>query len=146
MYYSAKINIKISHLCTKKPENFVIKNLNIPFNKLYHNHKLISVKYLNFKQITSKFKTCSTTHDIAKMTKHVGFYSSISNLHLKLILKKHLHIDEDDGYLYCDEMRVEDIRKSVPEKLFYLYSKNALTMNFEAYHQALAHIPSIIGI
>ena len=27
----------------------------------------------------------------------------------------------DDGYMYCDTMKVEDVRHQVPESLFYLY-------------------------
>jgi diaminopimelate decarboxylase len=29
----------------------------------------------------------------------------------------------EDGYVYVDNMRVEDIRKEVPDSPFYLYSK-----------------------
>ena len=46
----------------------------------------------------------------------------------------------DDGYLYCDELRVEDVRKehlkrlcdaNVPQQPCYLYSKAKLTANYE---------------
>lgn len=50
-----------------------------------------------------------------------------------------------DGYMYCDNMRVEDIRQQVPESPFYLYSKAKVEGNFNAYRQALGGLESIIG-
>jgi diaminopimelate decarboxylase len=59
---------------------------------------------------------------------------------------------EGDGYLYCDEMRVEDIRAQVassPQSTpgpFYLYSQARITANYQAYKEALEGLPdSIIG-
>lgn len=51
----------------------------------------------------------------------------------------------EDGFVYCDDVKVCDVRASVPETPFYLYSKNQLTQNYEAYSAALAGIDSIIG-
>lgn len=34
-----------------------------------------------------------------------------------------------DGYLYCDTMRVDDIRAQVPESPFYLYRSEAHVMH-----------------
>lgn len=60
----------------------------------------------------------------------------------------------DDGFLYCDDMRVEDCRTEhlkrlhdagVPQQPMYLYSKAKLTANFEAYRDALGDLPHIIG-
>lgn len=51
----------------------------------------------------------------------------------------------EDGYLYCDNMRVDDIRNQVAESPFYLYSKDTVTDNFTAYKNALAGMDSIIG-
>lgn len=39
----------------------------------------------------------------------------------------------DDGYLYCDNLRIDDIRQQVPESPFYLYSKDRVTANYAAY-------------
>eukprot|EP00891_Asterochloris_glomerata_P008055 jgi/Astpho2/8055/fgenesh1_pm.00120_%23_4_t len=52
-----------------------------------------------------------------------------------------------DGYLYCDELRVDDIRQQVPpeNRPFYLYSKETITNNFQAYAAALKGLDSIIG-
>ncbi|QDZ25519.1 diaminopimelate decarboxylase [Chloropicon primus] len=52
---------------------------------------------------------------------------------------------KDDGFVYCDDVRVKDVRQQVPESPFYLYSKNQLTENFQAYSDALSGIDSIIG-
>jgi diaminopimelate decarboxylase len=53
----------------------------------------------------------------------------------------------DDGYLYCDQLRIEDIRRQVPaeHRPFYLYSKAAITQNYKAYEAALKGLDSIIG-
>lgn len=39
----------------------------------------------------------------------------------------------DDGYLYCDSLRVDDIRQQVPESPFYLYSRDRVTASYQAY-------------
>ena len=53
----------------------------------------------------------------------------------------------DDGYLYCDSVRVDDIRQQVPaeEGPFYLYSKEVITRNYKAYEAALQGLESIVG-
>ncbi|GMH43919.1 hypothetical protein BSKO_11853 [Bryopsis sp. KO-2023] len=51
----------------------------------------------------------------------------------------------DDDYLYCDGLRVDDIRSEVAESPFYLYSKDTVTNNYNAYKKALDGIDSIIG-
>ena len=60
--------------------------------------------------------------------------SSVTGFHTK-----------DDGHVYCDSMRIMDVRSQVPESPFYLYSKDQLTSNYEAYSTALSGIDSIIG-
>lgn len=49
----------------------------------------------------------------------------------------------EDGFLYCDNMRIEDIRKQVKDSPFYLYSKNRITENFKAYEKALQGLNAI---
>ena len=39
----------------------------------------------------------------------------------------------DDGYLYVDNFRIDDVREQVAESPFYLYSKNRITANYTAY-------------
>lgn len=51
----------------------------------------------------------------------------------------------DDGYLYVDNMRVEDIRKQVKESPFYLYSKQRITSNYTAYKKALEGWVEVFG-
>lgn len=53
---------------------------------------------------------------------------------------------KEDGFLYCEDVKVQDIMQSVQEKRpFYLYSKTQLTRNVEAYTAALEGLDSIIG-
>jgi len=51
----------------------------------------------------------------------------------------------EDGYVYCDNLRVEDIRQEVPDSPFYLYSKDRITSNISAYKEALDGLKYIIG-
>ncbi|PIA33464.1 hypothetical protein AQUCO_04100118v1 [Aquilegia coerulea] len=51
----------------------------------------------------------------------------------------------EDGFLYCENNKVEDIFNSVEESPFYLYSKPQITRNVEAYSEALEGLNSIIG-
>ena len=44
---------------------------------------------------------------------------------------------QDDGYVYCEDMKVDDIRNSVEESPFYLYSKKQIEKNYNAYAEAL---------
>ena len=44
----------------------------------------------------------------------------------------------EDGYVYCDDQRVDDIRQQVPESPFYLYSRDRITHSFNAYAQVSA--------
>ncbi len=51
----------------------------------------------------------------------------------------------EDGWLYCDGSRIDDIRQQVKSSPFYLYSKSKLKQNYAAYAEALKDIPSIVG-
>merc|ERR1711934_650078 len=51
----------------------------------------------------------------------------------------------EDGFVYCDDVKIMDVRAQVPESPFYLYSKSQLTANYQAYSSALSGIDSIIG-
>ncbi len=51
----------------------------------------------------------------------------------------------DDGYLYVDNLRIDDVRQQVHESPFYLYSKQRITSNYQAYQKALEGLDSIIG-
>ena len=51
-----------------------------------------------------------------------------------------------DGYLYCENRRVADVMEEIGDsRPFYLYSKQQLTRNYEAYAEALEGLTSIIG-
>lgn len=50
----------------------------------------------------------------------------------------------DDGYLYCDSLRVDDIRRQVPESPFYLYSRDRITASYQAYAKALQGLEHIL--
>jgi len=58
---------------------------------------------------------------------------------------QHCFTKSDDGYLYCEGLKVHDIMESVERRPFYLYSKPQITRNVEAYRDALEGLNSIIG-
>jgi diaminopimelate decarboxylase len=49
----------------------------------------------------------------------------------------------EDGYLYCEGRRVDEIMELVQKQSFYLYSKPQITRNFQPYQDALEGLPSI---
>ncbi|KAL3029414.1 hypothetical protein AAZX31_03G162200 [Glycine max] len=58
---------------------------------------------------------------------------------------QHCFTKSEDGYLYCEGLKVHDIMESVERRPFYLYSKPQITRNVEAYKDALEGLSSIIG-
>lgn len=51
---------------------------------------------------------------------------------------------KDDGYMYCDSLKVDDIRERVPERPFYLYSQDRVTTSYQAYAEALKGMDNIL--
>eukprot|EP00252_Welwitschia_mirabilis_P022420 TRINITY_DN6061_c0_g1_i1.p1 TRINITY_DN6061_c0_g1~~TRINITY_DN6061_c0_g1_i1.p1 ORF type:complete len:290 (-),score=39.75 TRINITY_DN6061_c0_g1_i1:114-983(-) len=51
----------------------------------------------------------------------------------------------EDGFLYCEGVRVSDVMEQAERTPFYLYSKPQLTRNFEAYNEALVGMNGMIG-
>ena len=51
----------------------------------------------------------------------------------------------EDGYLFCEDLRVKSIFENVEKTPFYLYSLKALHDNHSAYVEALSDIPSIVS-
>jgi diaminopimelate decarboxylase len=51
----------------------------------------------------------------------------------------------EDGYLFCEDLRVKSIFDTVAKTPFYLYSLRALQDNYAAYVDALSDIPSIVS-
>ncbi|XP_057964321.1 diaminopimelate decarboxylase 2, chloroplastic-like isoform X2 [Malania oleifera] len=60
---------------------------------------------------------------------------------------QHCFTKKEDGFLYCEDLKVQDIMNAAERKRrpFYLYSKPQITRNFEAYREALEGLRSIIG-
>ncbi|GMI88164.1 meso-diaminopimelate decarboxylase 2 [Hibiscus trionum] len=59
---------------------------------------------------------------------------------------EHCFTKSPDGFLYCEDIKVEDIMGKVEKRPFYLYSKPQITRNVEAYKEALEGLKnSIIG-
>lgn len=58
---------------------------------------------------------------------------------------KHCFSKKEDGYLYCEGVRVEDAMQGAERTPFYLYSKDQITRNYEAYRAALEGLKSIVG-
>ena len=50
-----------------------------------------------------------------------------------------------DGYLYCDGVKIDDIRAQAETSPVYIYSKEKIRSNYEAYQEALKGLDSIIG-
>ncbi|KAJ7978339.1 Diaminopimelate decarboxylase [Quillaja saponaria] len=50
---------------------------------------------------------------------------------------QHCFAKSEDGFLYCEGLKVQDVMESVDRRPFYLYSKPQITRNFEAYRDAL---------
>lgn len=50
----------------------------------------------------------------------------------------------DDGYLYVDNLRVEDVRQQVQESPIYLYSRDRITQSFTAYQKALEGLQHVL--
>ncbi|BDA44624.1 Diaminopimelate decarboxylase [Coccomyxa sp. Obi] len=51
----------------------------------------------------------------------------------------------EDGYLYVDNLRIDDIRAEVKDSPFYLYSQNRITANYQAYADALKGLDHFVG-
>lgn len=58
---------------------------------------------------------------------------------------RHCFSRGEDGYLYCEGVKVQDVMDSVERTPFYLYSKTQLTRNFEAYLTAVEGLDATIG-
>ncbi|KAK4279741.1 hypothetical protein QN277_011468 [Acacia crassicarpa] len=58
---------------------------------------------------------------------------------------QHCFSKSEDGYLYCEGLKVQEVMESVERRPFYLYSKPQITRNIEAYKSALEGLRSIIG-
>ncbi|KAL5702933.1 diaminopimelate decarboxylase [Ranunculus cassubicifolius] len=58
---------------------------------------------------------------------------------------EHCFTKSEDGYLYCENLKVQDILESVEKRPFYLYSKPQINRNVEAYQEALKGLESVIG-
>ncbi|EOX97953.1 hypothetical protein QUC31_015421 [Theobroma cacao] len=59
---------------------------------------------------------------------------------------QHCFTKSPDGFLYCEDTKVQDIMEKVEKRPFYLYSKPQITRNVEAYTEALEGLKnSIIG-
>ncbi|XAR59291.1 Diaminopimelate decarboxylase [Bertholletia excelsa] len=58
---------------------------------------------------------------------------------------QHCFSKAEDGYLYCESLRVQDVTETVERRPFYLYSKPQITRNFEAYREALEGLNSTVG-
>ncbi|WOK94187.1 hypothetical protein Cni_G02889 [Canna indica] len=58
---------------------------------------------------------------------------------------RHCFSKGEDGFLYCEGVRVQDVMEAVERSPFYLYSKDQITRNVEAYKEALQGLRSVIG-
>uniref|UniRef100_A0A7N0T0W2 diaminopimelate decarboxylase n=1 Tax=Kalanchoe fedtschenkoi TaxID=63787 RepID=A0A7N0T0W2_KALFE len=58
---------------------------------------------------------------------------------------QHCFSKSEDGYLYCEGVKVAEVMEQVEKRPFYLYSKAQISRNFEAYRAAMEGLRSVIG-
>ncbi|XP_057861005.2 diaminopimelate decarboxylase 1, chloroplastic [Cryptomeria japonica] len=58
---------------------------------------------------------------------------------------KHCFTKRRDGFMYCEDVRLQDVLDRMERRPFYLYSKPQISRNYEAYEIALQGLDSIIG-
>ncbi|KAK2966012.1 hypothetical protein RJ640_017090 [Escallonia rubra] len=58
---------------------------------------------------------------------------------------QHCFTKSEDGHLYCEGLKVQEVMDTVERRPFYLYSKPQITRNLVAYKEALEGLNSIIG-
>lgn len=58
---------------------------------------------------------------------------------------EHCFSKSEDGFLYCEGVKVEEVMEIAEKRPFYLYSKPQIVRNVEAYKEALKGLNSIIG-
>ncbi|KAG4168732.1 hypothetical protein ERO13_A12G043000v2 [Gossypium hirsutum] len=57
---------------------------------------------------------------------------------------QHCFTKSPDGFLYCEDTKVQDVMEKVEKRPFYLYSKPQITRNVEAYKEALEGLKNSI--
>jgi diaminopimelate decarboxylase len=103
-------------------QNLFSKKSNFPFKLTKKN----SLKPLSLKAVISQQNPATTTAQETTQFKHCFTKSK-------------------DGFLCCENLKVQEIMENVEKRPFYLYSKPQITRNVEAYKDALQGLNSIIG-
>ncbi|KAH8510699.1 hypothetical protein Peur_052356 [Populus x canadensis] len=103
-------------------QNLFSKKSNLPFKLTKKN----SLKPLSLKAVISQQNPATTTAQETTQFKHCFTKSK-------------------DGFLCCENLKVQEIMENVEKRPFYLYSKPQITRNVEAYKDALQGLNSIIG-
>eukprot|EP01018_Ginkgo_biloba_P032561 Gb_40927 [translate_table: standard] len=99
-------------------------------------------------QSSNFFKRCRIFTHRQPCEKPVNTYINLRALISEKITEnanKHCFSKGEDGYLYCEGVKVQDVMDTVERTPFYLYSKPQLTRNFQAYSTALEGLDAIIG-
>ncbi|KAI3769737.1 hypothetical protein L6452_00850 [Arctium lappa] len=99
-------------------------------------------KTLNRSSISIKPKTLIS---LKPNSKTLGIRAIISQTPPQTHKFDHCFTKKDDGYLYCENLKVQEVMEAVEKRPFYLYSKPQITRNVEAYKDALKGLNSIIG-
>ncbi|XP_011037489.1 PREDICTED: diaminopimelate decarboxylase 2, chloroplastic-like isoform X1 [Populus euphratica] len=103
-------------------QNLFSKKSNFPFKLTKKN----SPKPLSLKAVISQQNPATTTAQ-------------------EITQFKHCFTKSKDGFLCCENLKVQEIMENVEKRPFYLYSKPQITRNVEAYKDALQGLNSIIG-
>jgi diaminopimelate decarboxylase len=56
-----------------------------------------------------------------------------------------MSFSRQNGYLYCEGIKIKDIQERIPNSPFYLYSQNRILENYKAYEAALEGVSSIVS-
>lgn len=102
-----------------------------------------SLKYpSNASQKLSFFKP---NFPLKPISRNLSIRASVSTSEPQTQKFQHCFKKFEDGFLYCEGVKVEDVMETVERRPFYLYSKPQITRNVEAYKAALEGLDSIIG-
>jgi diaminopimelate decarboxylase len=119
-------------------------------NLLYHSYSIPKTSFnknplpqnliLPFKSNPNIIKSRVLRAVLSQNTPKTSLETTTKNTHFH-----HCFSKSEDGYLYCEGIKVDEIMESVEKRPFYLYSKPQITRNVEAYKDALEGLTSIIG-
>ncbi|KAL8255439.1 hypothetical protein R6Q59_033660 [Mikania micrantha] len=108
----------------------------------------LQLQSLSFSKTLNQFSNPITPKSLISFKpnfKTLAIRAVISQNPIETCQFHHCFTKKDDGYLYCEGLKVQEVMEAVEKRPFYLYSKPQITRNVEAYKDALEGLNSIIG-